>query len=195
MVSVLELYYLPLWKSLYILPGGAIGRRYVNILTDEINYLVSATYPSERVLVFSLVILQCDRMVRKGADIRRLLERCLGLWQQGKFDMLIQEAEHCNQALHWSWHSVVDDETVLRIFTKLMLHSKVKAAVHWATERTIGAVLSPSDLLNDNSTTTVMDILHQEHPAPSSDFPCKTVLHELSKSCKYFPCKTCKILH
>ena len=109
-------------------------------------------------------------MVRKGADIRRLLERRLGLWQQGKFDMLIQEAEHSNQALRWSQLSVVDDETVLRVFTKLMLHGKVKAAIRWATERTRGVVLSPSDLLDDSSTTTVMDILCQKHPPPSSDF-------------------------
>ena len=116
------------------------------------------------------MILQRDRMVRKGADIRRLLERCLGLWQQEKFDMLIQEAERCNQALCRSRHSVVDDETVLRVFTKLMLHGKVKAAIRWATERTRGVVLLPSDLLDDSSTTTVMDILRQKHPPPSSDF-------------------------
>ena len=50
--------------------GGAIGQQYVDILTNEINYLVNGTYPSERALVFSSVILQSDRMVRKGADIR-----------------------------------------------------------------------------------------------------------------------------
>ena len=51
-----------------------------------------------------------------------------------------------------------------------MLHGKVKAAIRWATERTRGVVLSPSDLLDDSSTTTVMDILRQKHPPPSSDF-------------------------
>ena len=71
-----------------------------------------------------------------GQDICRLLQRCLELWLQGNVEMLIQEAEHCNQALHWSRHSVVDDETVIRIFTKLMLCGKVKAAIRWAMERT-----------------------------------------------------------
>ena len=37
-------------------------------------------------------------------------------------------------------------------------------------ERTRGVVLSPSSLLDDSSTTTVMDILCQMHPVPSSDF-------------------------
>ena len=120
-------------------------------------------------------------MVRKKANIHRLLERRLGLWLQGNVEMLIQEAKHCNQALHWSWHSVVDDETVTRIFTKLMLHGKVKAAICWAIERTRGYVLSPSDLLDESFITTVMDILCQKHPAPSSDFlsllKCKPLPH------------------
>ena len=52
-----------------------------------------------------------------------------------------------------------------------MLHGKVKAAICWATERNRGSyVLSPSDLLDESFTTTVMDILCQKHPAPSYDF-------------------------
>ena len=49
--------------------------------------------------------------------------------------LFFQEAECCNQALRQSQNSVVDDETVIRIFTKLMLHGKVKATIRWATER------------------------------------------------------------
>ena len=45
-----------------------------------------------------------------------------------------------------------------------------KTVVRWETERTRGIVLSPSDLLDDSSTTTVIDILRQKHPAAFSDF-------------------------
>ena len=45
-----------------------------------------------------------------------------------------------------------------------MLRGRVKSAVHWATERTRGIVLSPSDMLDGS--TTVMDALRQKHPAP-----------------------------
>ena len=39
----------------------------------------------------------------------------------------------------------------------------VNSAVHWATERTRGIVLSPSDMVDGS---TVMDALRQKHPAP-----------------------------
>ena len=62
-----------------------------------------------------------------------------------------------------------------------MLHGEVKAAICWAIERTRGYVLLPSDLLDESFTTTVMDILCQKHPAPSSDFlsllKCKPLPH------------------
>jgi len=130
----------------YVLQGGSTGRQYVDVLANEVNYLACGTYPSERILVFSSVILQCDCMVRKGADVHRLLGKRLHLWQQENFDLLIQEANRCDQALRRTRHSVVDDESVVRVFTKLMLLGKVKAAVRWATDRTRGVVLSPLDL-------------------------------------------------
>ena len=56
--------------NLYVLPGGPVGRRYVDLLTEEVQHLAVGNFPSERVLVFSSVMLQRDRMVHKGADIR-----------------------------------------------------------------------------------------------------------------------------
>ena len=70
------------WKSViyhsgnhYVLPGGPTGRRYVDLLTEDVQHLAVVNFPSERVLVFSSVMLQRDQMVRKDADIRRLLDR------------------------------------------------------------------------------------------------------------------------
>ena len=71
--------------SHYTLPGGLVGRRYVDTLVDEVNHLAAGNYPSERVLVCGSVILQRDKSVKKGADIRRLLERRITLWQQDNF--------------------------------------------------------------------------------------------------------------
>jgi len=155
----------------YVLPGRSTGRQYVDVLANEVNYLACGTYPSERILVFSSVILQHDRMVRKGADVCRLLGKCLCLWQQENFDLLIQEANRCDQVLRQTRHSVVDDESVIHVFTKLMLLGKVKAAVRWATDRMRGVVLSPLDLINGSDATTVMDVLRQKHPAPCPPTP------------------------
>ena len=73
----------------YNLPGGSIGRKYVDLITEEMQYLTSGISPSERLIVCSSVILQGDRMVIKGMDIRRLLERRLMMWKEEKFDILI----------------------------------------------------------------------------------------------------------
>ena len=67
------------------------------MLVDEVNYLATDNYPSECVMVCGSVILQHDKSVKKGADICRLLERRITLWQQGDFNLLLQEAERCDR--------------------------------------------------------------------------------------------------
>ena len=64
----------------YSLPGGSTGKHYVELLCDELRYLSLGTYCSERLIVFCSLMLQRDRFVRKGCDIRRLLERRMKLW-------------------------------------------------------------------------------------------------------------------
>jgi len=97
------------WKSIvyhsgnhYVLPGGPTGRRFVDLLTEEIQHLAVGNFPSERVLVFSSVMLQRDRMVCKGAYIRRLLDWCIGQWRDGHFDLQVQEADCCDNGLKQS---------------------------------------------------------------------------------------------
>ena len=78
--------------SHYTLPGCSVGRRYVDLLVDEVNYLATGNYPSERVLVCGSVILQHGKSVKKCDDIHRLLERWITLCQQGDLDLMLQEA-------------------------------------------------------------------------------------------------------
>ena len=80
----------------YDLPRGPCGRRYVDLLNTEIRLLSRGVFPSERVLVFSLTILQRDRTIRKGQDIVRTLNRRMDLWDHDHYDSLIQEAVRCD---------------------------------------------------------------------------------------------------
>ena len=105
----------------------------MNLLTEEVQHLAVGNYPSERVLVFSSVMLQRDRMVRKGADIRRLLDRRITQWRDGLFDILVQEADRCDKGLKHSCGARLSEEDIVRIFSRLMLQGKVRAAVRWAT--------------------------------------------------------------
>lgn len=88
----------------YLLPGGSVGRKYVDRLTEEVLHLVAVNFPSERLIVFSSLMLQRDRNV-KVCDIRQLLERRLMLWNEDKFDVLFQEAVGATRLLR------VDTET------------------------------------------------------------------------------------
>jgi len=101
-------------------------------------------------------------MVRKGADIRKLLDRRIGQWHDGHFDFLVQEADRCDGGLKHSRRANLNEEDVVRIFSRLML--QVKAAVRWVTEHTRGELLMPNDTINDSG-ITVLDVLHQKHPS------------------------------
>jgi hypothetical protein len=155
----------------YSLPGGPVGRKYVDALRDEVLHLASGNYPSERLIIFSSLMLQRDRSVKKGNDIRRLLERRLSLWSDAKFEILIQEAIRCNRTLKLNNKSY-DGAHVDKIFSKLMFQGKIKAAVRWVTERSQCGLLTPSDeveLKADNGSgvkCTVMDVLRTKHPDP-----------------------------
>ena len=164
----------------YSLPGGSIGKKYIDILSEELHYLSAGAFPSERVIVFCSVMLQCDRLIRKGTDIRRLLERHMAMWQNRQFDALLQEAARCDLSLRNSCHLKSDDsqDHLTRVFTRLMLQGNVCAAVHWITERSGGGVLAPSVLTEifhtdgTKSLMSVFDVLCSKHPEPRLPKDC-----------------------
>ena len=161
----------------YHLLGGSVGRRYVDLLVDEVHHLADGSEPSERVIVFCSVMLQRDKMVKKGSDVRRLLNRRMSLWKDEKFDILIQEAERCDRALPKVTKHTNEKEHIVKVFTRLMLLGKVKAAVRWVTNRVKGEVLKPSDVIagnEDRNGLTVMDVLRSKHP--NSCVPTKNTL-------------------
>jgi len=55
-------------------------------------------------------MLQRDKNVKKAPDIRRMLDRRLSLWENGKFLELIAEAENCNRKLSKSSGNISDEQ-------------------------------------------------------------------------------------
>ena len=72
----------------YTLPDGRVGTRFVHVLAEEIERCTANRQNSERQLLFSALVLQRDKMVRKAKDIRPLLSRRMDLWVEGKLDTL-----------------------------------------------------------------------------------------------------------
>ena len=153
----------------YSLPRGSIGREFIDLLAEEIHVtcLSRQSTPSERVIVFVAVLMQRDKMVKKGAEIRRLLARRVREWRQERFLELIQEYQRC--AKQFSKSHVVNSERskdhVLRMFSNLMLRGDIRSAARWLTDQTgSGVVLDPSQLINGQS---VAHILQEKHPEAS----------------------------
>ena len=141
------------WKKIvqlqgkqYDLPGGAIGRKYVELLSKEVTQLACGNYPADRFIVFCAVVLQRDRMIRKGNDIRRVLERRMAMWCRGEYDQLIQEAVRCDKLLKNSNKRDFDDQHIVKIFTRLMLKGNVRAVVRWLSEKGRCKVLNHNEV-------------------------------------------------
>ena len=83
----------------YDLLGGAMGREFVSLLSEEVSRLASSEVKSGRLIVFMVVLLQRDVMVKKGTDVRCLLKRRMDAWRAGQIDELMFEAERCAQQL------------------------------------------------------------------------------------------------
>ena len=142
------------WKTVvclqgkqYNLPGGAVGHQYVDLLSEEVSHLSTGNYSSDRLIVFSTTILQRDRMIKKTVDIRRVLERRVRMWKNEEFDLLLQEAVRCDKPLRNSRKGDIDKEHIVKVFTRLMLSGKVRAAVRWLSESGRGRVFQASDLV------------------------------------------------
>ena len=122
-------------------------------------------------IVFSALMLQRDRMVKRSADIRRVLERRMSMWRREEFELLMQEAIRCDKALRCSHKCEHDSRHVVRVFTRLMLKGNVRAAVRWVSEKARG-VLKPTDLIDvkkvngESVKMTVFEALQQKHPDP-----------------------------
>ena len=152
-------------------PGGSVGRKYVDLLTIETSQLAAGNYPSERPMVFSAIIFQHNCMIRKGKDIKKVLERHLTMWTNDEFNYLAEKAVKCDKSIR-AQTPRADDNHLITVFTKLMLQGKVRAAVWWLSEQSKGKVLSShctvkvKDQNVSSSTMSVLDALKQKHPAP-----------------------------
>ena len=94
------------------MPGGSLSCHYVEQLSMEVLYLANGTFPSERLMVFSAVTLQRIHTVRKGSDIRKVLDRRLEMWSRDEFDPLVDEAIRCDRPIRVCVPQVTNDHFV-----------------------------------------------------------------------------------
>ena len=101
-------------------------------------------------------------MMKKGADVRRLLKRRMEAWRAGMIDELLYEAERCANQLKKPQQGNQDDKHTIRVFTRLMMQGRVRSAVRWMTERASSSgILDPNATVN-TSGKTVLDVLKEK---------------------------------
>ena len=168
--------------SHYFLPTGAVGRHYVTLLTEEIKLLSQQIHTSERLIVFSSVILQRDKMIKGAKEVRRIIDRRLSMWSEEKYDLLVQEAVRCDRSFHLAQKRKSNNQSpdhTAKVFTRLMLLGKVKAAMRWLSGESRGGLLLPTDSVQSQSngqtcSINVVDALKLKHPGAQP--PCSSTL-------------------
>ncbi|KAF6207127.1 hypothetical protein GE061_018366 [Apolygus lucorum] len=155
------------WKKIikmqgkqYELPQGPVGRQFVGLLTETVQSVVDGSRSSEGIFVLCATVLQRERQIKIGPDIRRLLLKRMDLWRKGCYDELIQEAIRCDRQLK---NNKVDnnENEKARVFRRLVEKGKLREATRWATDRSGGSVLHPDTMVGGQ---TVVEVLRSKHP-------------------------------
>ena len=150
----------------YALPGRRVGVRFVNILAAEIESCTAARQSSEREFLFTSLVLQRDKMVKKARDIRPMIARRLDMWESGQHRELLQEALRCDRQMKEA-QTKMTSEHVERVFNRLMLLGRVRAAMRFLLDRGNGGVLdSESEAYSKQGALgkTVFEVLQDKHP-------------------------------
>jgi hypothetical protein len=125
------------WKKIcgltgkqYNLPNGNIPIHFITLLTKEVESLSKKEFPSERLLVYVLVMLQRDKQVRRAKDIRILLNQRLLMWEAGEVDLLIDDAICSDKKLCKISKSIDSDLETVKLFNRLMMRGKLRDAMN-----------------------------------------------------------------
>jgi hypothetical protein len=146
----------------YAVPKGAVGKRFLVILTREFCGVRERHWNSERPLLFAATILQTTPGVRRSRDIRRRLARRMDLWEQGCYVALVDDTE-VEIRSRISSTRPRDEEAQARAFNARVLSGRLRSACRSLTSRDGGGVLQPDDKCTKTG-HPVVEVLRSKHP-------------------------------
>ena len=136
----------------------------MNNLAREIAGVRQRKWNSERFLVYSAVILQTTPGTMRAQDIRKRLTQRMDLWDQGRYDTLVDATESELLRRAGSGRRTTNDESAARQFNATVLSGRLRKAVRGLTNRDGGGVLQPNDACTKTG-RRVLDVLREKHPA------------------------------
>jgi hypothetical protein len=155
----------------YSLPNGTVGHRFLGMLTEIIEGIISRKWNSERWIVFQVVILQCTREVKGAKDIKERLIRRMDDWKKGNFLQLVQETERDMKTYLTSKRNGLSHEQRAKIFNDKMMRGEIRSAVRFLTETEIGSVLNANDI-DEKTGVSVAESLESKHPEARTPDVC-----------------------
>ena len=165
--------------NIFTIPLGAVGKRFVDEVTRllrgfaEGSALESVSFWA--VMVMPLLLLQKPAEPSSHQLRVACLARRLDAWIEGRFHDLLMEARTLQIYLSRRRHNVHEHggedggSSMSRIFARLMLQGKVKAALRILSADSRGRVLDLDESLSlcsrDGERLSVRDILKAKHPS------------------------------
>ena len=161
----------------YRLPTGKIGKQYVEMLNCELELFLKSNIPSEKLLVFSALILHRDNKVRHSKDVKITIENRMKEWSVEKFQPLVQSFKRCTQFSSRAVRTQKSDpDEKIRAFAKMVQEGNIKNATRFLADKNGTSVLKPSDSIDGR---TVTEILPEKHPKASPLFEVTFNISEL----------------
>ena len=161
------------WKrNLFKVPSGNAGKAFVRELSRMFNAYAEGSalecVAMKAAMTMPALLLQKPSSRSKAREHALHLERRLKLWSDGELDDLLHEGRTVQRQLTLSQQSQQnDDDRTARVFAKLMMEGKVRAALRLVTQANGSGPLPLNTTANPNdptSTQTVRDILLEKHP-------------------------------
>ena len=155
-------------RNLFKIPSGKAGTAFVRELSRMFRAFADSSalesVAMKAVMVMPTLLLQKPHPRSKARDHVSHLERRLQLWGNGKLKELLEEG--CTIQLQLHRNPPRRQEDTARVFAKLMMEGKVRAALRIVTGSYGGGSLpldQVADPESDNS-ETVRDVLLKKHP-------------------------------
>ena len=155
------------WKrNCFMVPSGKAGKAFVQELSRLFDaYAEGSALESvamKAAMTMPALLLQKPSSRSKASEHTLHLERRLKLWSEGKLNNLVHEGHTIQRQLARSQQSRQNDDQTARLFAKLMMEGKVRAALRLVTQANGSGPLRLNKLANPNdrsSTQTVRDVL------------------------------------
>ena len=109
-------------------PSGQFGKKFISILSVELDGIRARKWNAKWVIIFQSVILQCVRLFTGAKNIRAIIEFRLNSWNHGAFEKLINDTYTAATGYLGRARGTQSEEQRHRTFSDIVLRQKLREA-------------------------------------------------------------------